>query len=367
MSKNRSRRFIPAIGAAVVGFSILGAGTATAAPGGGAAGHVYEATNNAAGNAIQVYDRAADGRLTPAALVATGGLGAGNSLGSQNGVVRDGDRLYAVNAGNNTVSTLLITAGGLVPIGTWPSGGTRPVSVTVHDDVVYVLNHDSDTITGFRVDGAGRLSPLANSTQPLTPNLTGGVSDAAQVSFSPDGDTLVVTEKASNTIDTFAVSGDLAQPAVPHASAGRTPFGFDFDQRGIIFVSEAGTGSASSYRVDRPAFGVVSAAVPDTQAAACWLVVSRDGRFAFAANTGSGTVSTYAVRGDGQLTLLAAVAGRTGAGPAELTLSPDSRSLHVRERTGALNSFAVGRDGSLTSLGVTQGAPTFGTSGLATD
>lgn len=331
------------------------------------AGHVDEATNAAAGNAVQVYDRAPDGRLTPRALVPTGGLGAGNSLGSQSGIARRGNLLFVVIAGDNTVSTLAITGGGLVVRGTTASGGTRPVSVTVHDGVVYVLNHDSDTITGFGIGPGSRLVAIPNSTRPLTPNPAGGLTDAAEVAFSPDGDTLVVTENASNAIDTFAVRLGRADAAQSHPSAGQTPFGFEFSRRGDLLVSEAGTASASSYSLDRRGLRVVSAAVGDTQAAACWLVVTGDARFAFVMNTGSGTVSSYSVSRDGHLTLLEAVAGTTGAGPAEASLSPDSRTLHVRERTGALNSFTVGDDGSLTAAGVALGAPTSGTSGLATD
>ena len=96
-----------------------------------------------------------------------------------------------------------------------------------------------------RVDGD--LSPLPGSTRPLTPNPAGGITDAAQIQFTPDGSALLVTEKASNTLDTFAVRGGYAGTAVPHASAGTTPYGFDFDARGHAIVSEAASGSASSY------------------------------------------------------------------------------------------------------------------------
>lgn len=366
-TNNRLRRIVPLLGATVAGLGLLGAGSAAAAPAPRVVGHVYEATNAAAGNAVQVFDRFADGRLVPRALVPTGGLGAGSSLGSQSGIAREGNLLFVVNAGDNTVSTLVITPGGLVVRGTTTSGGLRPVSVTVHGGLVYVLNHDSDTITGFRIGSGGRLVAVPGSTRPLTPNPAGGVTDAAQVAFSPDGDTLVVTEKASNAIDSFAVRLGRAGAAQSHPSAGQTPFGFEFDRRGDLLVSEAGTASASSYSLDRRGFRAISKAVGDTQAAACWLVVTRDARFAFVMNTGSGTVSSYSVSLDGHLTLLRAVAGTTGAGPAEASLSPDSRTLHVRERSGAIDSFTVGNDGALTAVGVVSGAPTSGTSGLATD
>ena len=77
------------------------------------------------------------------------------------------------------------------------------------------------------------------------------------MSFDPRGGTLVVTEKATNLIDTYEVDGEtgLATGPNPQASAGTTPFGFAFDRRGHLIVSEAFGGAAdqsavSSYEVD---------------------------------------------------------------------------------------------------------------------
>jgi 6-phosphogluconolactonase (cycloisomerase 2 family) len=326
-------------------------------------GHVYETTNASTGNAIQVFDRDSGGRLTAGAVVPTGGLGSGASLHSQGGVVRQGDLLFTVNAGSATVSALQVTSHGLVLRDTVPTLGTLPVSVTVRGGVGYVVNQGSDTITGFRYAANGHLSALPGSTRALTPNPAGGITDAAQVQFTPDGSALLVTEKASNTLDTFAVRGGYAGTAVPHPSAGTTPYGFDFDARGHAVVSEAGSGSASSYDIGRRGFSVVSPAVSDTQAAACWLVVTRG--YAWAVNAASGTVSSYTVAGDGSLALKAAAAATTGPGGTDAAVSADQDNLYVRMGGGVVSSWAIGRDGSLTSLGTTQGAAAFGTAGLA--
>jgi 6-phosphogluconolactonase (cycloisomerase 2 family) len=74
------------------------------------------------------------------------------------------------------------------------------------------------------------------------------------------------------------------------ASPGATPFGFDFAGRTLV-VSEA-SGGASSYEVRRSG-GVhaASRAVPDRQRAACWVATSPDGRLAYVANAGSGSIS----------------------------------------------------------------------------
>ena len=207
MNNTRIRTSIFA--AAAVGAFVVGsAATASAsAEDHVVVGHTYEATNNATGNAIAVFDRYADGSLKAAGQVATGGLGAGASLNSQGGVTRDGNVLFVVNAGDDSVSALAVTDHGLELRDRIGTRGDFPVSVTVKDGVGYVLNQGSDTIRGFRYDSAGHLQSLPGSTRSLTPNPAGGEAGAAEVSFTPDGRDLVVTEKATNLIDTFTVRG----------------------------------------------------------------------------------------------------------------------------------------------------------------
>ncbi len=336
-------------------------GTASAHPA-GVVGHVYQASNDAAGNAVNVYDRYADGSLEPAGSVATGGLGTGASLASQGGLARDGRVVFVVNAGDDSVSALHSTGHGLVLRDTVGSGGDLPVSVTVRNGVGYVLNQGDGTISGFRYDRSGRLRSLPDSTRPLTPNPAGGTAAAAQISFTPNGRNLVVTEKAANTVDVFEVVAGYAGTATPHASAGTTPYGFDFDRSGHAIVSEAGSGSASSYRVQP--FATITAALADTQQAACWLVVAGD--VAYVVNAASTSISTYAIAGDGSLTLLEAVAATTEAGPTDAAVSPDGRQLSVRLRSGSVASWRIAHGGTLTYAGAAPGTA-FGTAGLVAD
>lgn len=327
-------------------------------------GHVYQPTNAATGNAVAVFDRYADGTLSPAGQVATGGAGAGASLGSQGGIARDGRLLFVVNAGDDTLSVLRAGKSGLALRDRIGSGGDRPVSVTVHDGVGYVLNHDSDTISGFRYTQSGDARRLPLSTRALTPNPAGGLTDAAQVQFSPSGRTLVVTEKGANNIDTFRVRGGYAGSARAHASAGTVPYGFDFSRKGTLVVSEAATGSASSYKV-APRFETITAALANTQAAACWLVVS--GNFAYVVNAASASISTYRISRDGSLELVAAVGATTGAGPTDAAASPGGDQLYVRLRDGSVQSFAIGAGGSLTDNGSAFVTENFGIAGLVAD
>ena len=88
-------------------------------------GAIYTMTNEAAGNAVLVFDRLADGRLVPAGRVATGGNGTGAGLGNQGGLVlsRNQRWLLTVNAASNSVSLFEVRAKGLRLADVAPSGG----------------------------------------------------------------------------------------------------------------------------------------------------------------------------------------------------------------------------------------------------
>jgi len=113
----------------------------------------------------------------------------------------------------------------------------------------------------------------------------------------------VVTERLTSLIDTFVVGDDgLAADHKVFLSAGTTPFGFDVGRQNQLFVSEANSGSVSSYVVSEDGdLAVVSASVPTMQAAPCCVITSHDGRFIYTANAGSGSISGYRVGHYGSL------------------------------------------------------------------
>src|SRR6266852_7225687 len=172
-------------------------------------GSVYTLTNQVAGNAVAVFSRGADGRLTAAGTISTGGTGTGASLGSQSAVTLsdDGRWLFAVNAGSNDVSVFSVSPAGLALASRTASGGTLPISLTVHGNVLYVLNAGgTGNISGFAVGTTGTLTPIPGSTRSLSGTNVG----PAQVSFSPDGRRLVVTEKNTSLLDVYAVDANGA-------------------------------------------------------------------------------------------------------------------------------------------------------------
>ena len=332
---------------------------ASAAASADAPSAVYALTNAAGANAVAIYARAADGTLTWLGSVATGGSGAGSSLGSQGAVALsdDGRWLFAVNAGSNDISAFQVMPSGLALTSHVASGGIRPISVTVHDNVVYVLNAGGDgNISGFTVGNGGALTPIAGSTR----SLSGSAVGPAQVSFSPNGRWLVVTEKATNRLDVYAVGSDgSASAAVTTASAGGTPFGFAFGHRDELFVSEA-AGSASSYEIDDSgALALASGAVLTHQGAPCWAAVTKNGKFGYTANAQGGSISGFAIANDGSIGLIDAD-GRTavvGGGNVDLAVSGNSRYLYQLTANRSISGFRIEADGHLTAVGNVVGLP----------
>jgi hypothetical protein len=254
--------------AALVALASLAAATAAQASSLRGNGAVYVLSNGAAGNSVLAYTRNDDGSLTAAGSYATGGSGTGAGLGDQGALVltADGLRLFAVNAGSASVSEFQVTGNSLKLRSVVSSNGQTPLSVTVHGDLLYVL--------------------------------TGSGSTASQL---PSGETV-------------GANGVAAAP-VTTASAGGTPFGFDIDAAGHLLVSEA-AGSASSYSVGADGHAnVISGAVATFQAAPCWLVATKDGRFAYTANAGAGNISRFGIGANGSLTLLDAGTPAASFGP----------------------------------------------------
>ena len=340
----------------------------------GSNGAVYIMTNDSSGNSVLVYSRSAGGILTWAGTFATNGLGGAGLTGSnQGGLVLSTDAkfLLLVNAGSNDISAFRVNHGGLSFTDKAGSGGTFPISVTIHDDVVYVLNAGgkdaAGNIAGFDLNDDGQLSPILGSIQPLSGNTA-----PAQISFNPTGSVLVVTEKSTSLIDTYTVDSDgVATGPTTHPSNGATPFGFDFDKKGQLIVSEAhggpsGTSAVSSYTLSNTGdLSTLSGSIPTTQGAACWLVVTGNSRYAYTANTPSGTISSYAIASDGEITLLQPVAANTGAGNLDLALTSNSGFLsNFINASHTIEGFNVHSDGSLTLVDTVTGVPA-GADGLA--
>ena len=156
------------------------------------------------------------------------------------------------------------------------SGGRRPISVTVHGRLVYVLNDETDNVFGFR------LKPLvgrAEAHQAFLSATFGERHRSPQVEFAPNGRHLVVTEKKHEPDRRLQGARWRSPSAVPtcrhrrakvrsaSASSGRAP---DVSE---AFGGAPGASAVSSYRVGvHGSLETISPSVPDRQTAACWIV-----------------------------------------------------------------------------------------------
>ena len=320
-------------------------------------GAVYAQTNETGKNRVVAFSRADDGTLSELGPYATGGAGDGVAhLTSQGSVALTSDRrhLLVTNAGSGDISVFDVSSGTPSLVQTVATG-QAPKSIAEHAGIVYVLNTGGPTIAGFRI-ADGRLEPLADATRSLADG-----SDPAQVGFTPDGSTLVVTERGTNAIAVYPVddTGRLGEPQV-QPSSGPTPYGFAFTRGGTLVVTEAfgaevGRAAASSYVVSSGSITPVSRSVGNGRSEICWAVISNDDRYAFTTNFADGAVSRYAVGDDGTLTLEDAAAGIAVEGQTGLRdedLSSDGRFLYAIDADSQrVFGWAVETDGSLSPIG----------------
>jgi 6-phosphogluconolactonase (cycloisomerase 2 family) len=367
--------------AAIGGFTLAVTAAFTGAAAASPAHHqqqhdaVFAQTDGTSGNAVVAYDRAADGTLHEAGTYPTGGAGGVldgsvvDHLASQGSVSLDRAHglLYAVNAGSNTLTVFAVDGDHLTRRQVVSSGGTFPVSIATHGNLVYVLNaRDGGSVQGFlrlgdtlvRVPAWHRSLGLDST---LTPEFT---HTPAQVAFTPDGGELIVTTKGNGTaIDVFPVDfagGLSAKPVVtPDAD---TPFAVTFDARGHVVVAESGSNSIATFTLHRDGTLSLVDRVATGQAATCW--VARAGHTLYTSNAGSNSLSGFRDNGSGSLTALGDTT--TDGGTVDAATSSDGRFLYAQTgAAGVVDEFAVHGNGSLTRIGSVTVPGALGAEGIA--
>ena len=346
----------------------LGMSCAYAAPN-SVAGVVFSSSNAASTNAVLVYSRAVNGTLTALNPVPTGGRGTGAGLGDQGAVALgdDGGLLAVVNAGSNDFTLFAVEGTQLTQLSKTASNGLLPISVAIYGDLIYVLNQGSDQISGFRIGSQGTVTAIQGSSRLLSGTGVG----AAQVSFSPDGKYIVVTEKNTSKIDVFGLdeNGLPSATAQTIAAGATTPFGFGFSGNHTLVVSDAASpDSVQSYHLlGNGTLTADEAPVLDNQAATCWIAVTPGGKYAYAADAGSAFISGLSVGAGGVLTLQSTASISTpGASPHDEATDAEGRYLYVLDTRGnTILAFTIAADGSLQPLGTPVPGVPASVSGLA--
>ena len=194
----------------------------------------------------------------------TGGNGAtaanatADPLASQDGLVlaNNGRILIATNPGSDTVTVFAVDGTHLTPTQQIPSGGLFPDSIATSGRYVAVLNAGgAGSLAEFQWFN-GRLVPVPGQVRSLglsnttPPDFHHG---AGQVSYTPNGQHLIVTTKLStNSYDVFSVGNNGALGATPVVTpaVNALPFSFTFDAAGNVVATEASNSSVTTYRVN---------------------------------------------------------------------------------------------------------------------
>jgi 6-phosphogluconolactonase (cycloisomerase 2 family) len=327
---------------------------------------LYTIGNEVQSNEVLVFNRNSDGTLIEAGRYATGGQGTGGGLGNQGALALSDNKLFlfTVNPGSDDFSFFYIRKNGsLKLIDKVQSGGIMPVSITYYHGLIYVLNAGgTGNIAAFAVNHHAQLVELSNSRRALSSEAAG----AAQISFSGNGKAVVITEKATNTLTSFAVDAS-GRPGTINTfpSAGVTPFGFSFGRANVFHVSEAFGGEAnastvSSYHVNTwGKISLLDGPFPTNGSAACWVATSRDGRYLFVTNTASNDVTSLSTTHGGELNF--ANNGNstpTGTSPIDAAMDSQSKFLYVLSGgDDAIVSYKVGEDGALDQIDEDTGLP----------
>ncbi len=326
-------------------------------------GHaLFVETDASSGNSVLSYTRGTDGTLSSVATYATGGSGAvaagsaADPLASQGGLALtdNGNELLAVNAGSDTVSVFAVFGPYLRLIQQVPTNGDFPVSISVHNNLVAVLNAGgTGSVTEYQLQwgrlvatGQTRSLGLTNTTPP---NFLAG---AGEVGYSPNGQFLVVTTKAStSSYEVFNVgfNGSLSATATVTSATNAVPFAFTFDSHGRLVAVEASNSSLSTYAINANGSLTPIGTVSDGSKALCWIAGAQG--YYFGSNAGSATVSSFGEDGTGAPSLLNATAAATHPGTTDSAASPDGQFLYVESGgAGALDAFGVNANGTLTPL-----------------
>jgi DNA-binding beta-propeller fold protein YncE len=338
------------------------------------ASFVYTLDNDAQRNSVAVYRRNADGALMP--LVGSpfnaGGRGLmGGDIDEQGAIRSAGKFIIAVNPGSDTIAVLEKTNRGLLHVEGSPfsSGGSTPLSLAVHGDMVYVANQaaefaspkSSPNITGFKLMKNGMLMPIAGAVAELPMGM-----GPAQVEFTANGRVLVATAGfqadggEGSRIYTYQVKPDgklmpgEGSPFKPEGATGTV--GFSLSPKGdMAFVSTFKGSGVTAFSIDPSTAAIKQMGMPtgNDQRAACWTVISKDGKTLYVGNFVSNSISVYSVMEDGMLTLLGSIPrrGATNKDTKDIALSANGGFLYaVGSGERQISIFKVEANHLLTEL-----------------
>jgi len=394
------------------------------------AGWVYTESNNpAAGqNSVLALNYSSKGRLNPAKIreYRTRGTGSAfipnqsvGTLGGDQQVVlsKSGKRLLAVNQGSNSIAVFNVNrrTGALKHVAGSPfsSGGKAPISIGVRGRRVVVANHGTvapfvpgpgadfgnPNFVSFSMSKKGRLRQLDSHpagpgpTQALIGRGGGAVFSTNFYGFAgPENKTIQALSlskggqlsEAPGSPQGFPESMYKNHPPLPPflpEGIDKLAFGIaTHPTKSIAYILGAVNFQVGVYRYTKNGQLTFASAQPNPGAlAACWVVLTSDGRYMYTANTAAQSISQLRVSESGeQITPIAdpAPVPSTGTdlnlaidpkdrflyavaahddpdGPRPQGVKPDGTIVPAPADGNFLEAYRIGSGGKLKSIGTT--------------
>ena len=284
--------------------------------------------------------------------------------------------LFAVNQGSNSIAVFHVDGhtGALTPVKGSPfsSDGMAPIALGYSNGTLVVANHGiiapfnplgssppgPSNLVSFKVSPTGALTKVSS-----TPPHPDGAIDA---NISPDGSTIVSTgfypevlpgkpfpTFGPQLIRSFTLSPTGALSPVGAVSfppdftaglAGKVPsvipkvlyplaFGVAFNpdpNKKFVYVDAAVASRVAVYNYSNPASLQLASNAINPGLAACWIVVSKDGRFLYDSNSATQNISVFSISPDGStLKLVGTVPVKSKGTTDSLALDPSGKWLYI--------------------------------------
>ena len=293
-----------------------------------AASFVYTETDNSnpGQNAVIAFRQSSSGQVKQIGSFNTAGTGVANPQGllgpddSDKEVIAssNGRLLFAVNQGSNSIAVFRVNQNGslaLVNHAAVGSGGTEPVSLSIANNRLYVVNRGDEvqgqaagiapTITVFNIRSNGTLTEnwAATTTLPvgLSPSqlLISSTSRLAFLdTFTPpplnnvtDANEVLPYQIASNGALIPVSSGGLGAPATPPLLLGLV----QHPTQSIIYAGLTGANQVGVFTFDSGGDLKLATTFAIQGGGPCWTTVSANGKFLYTVDTGTNSVGVFSL------------------------------------------------------------------------
>ncbi|MFB6438643.1 lactonase family protein [Streptomyces sp. NPDC056411] len=287
----------------------------------------------------------------------------------------DGRRLYAVSeTPDGAAAAFALTPRGPAPLGpAVPVDGADPTHLTLAAGRLLTANYSSGSVSSLpvRADGSlgGPAAVLTHRGSGPRPDRQEG-PHAHAVLPDPSGAWLLSVDLGTDSVRVCTLDATGRAPAVRdevRLRPGSGPRHLAFHPRGdraYVINELEPTVTVCRWEADRGALTPLGETrlLPDGAAATATfpsaLVLSRDGRFAWAANRGHDSLSVLALNASGDTATLVTTVPCGGHWPRDLALHPDGRHLYAaNERSGDVTWFTLAPRTGIPARGGALAAP----------